>query len=360
MQPETLLKWSWMNVLTKKRWDALLARFGSLDAAMDNVSPELLKELGCREDTILGALNRLEEFDPQAYLKELEKRGVSMLDIDDEDYPAALRTIADPPVFLYWRGDLSILNQPCLGMVGSREMTEYGKRVTAEFTPAVVAAGMVTVSGLAEGIDGEVARETLAAGGKTVAVLGHGLATIFPAAHAKLADKIVQSGGLILSEYALDVRSDRYTFPARNRIIAGLSAGTVVLQATEDSGSLITAELALEYNRDVFAVPGQIFDPSYAGCHKFIASGQAKLVTSAAGVLAELGVVHVPAKEAAPFTADTPEEAAIVAALTTMPQPVDDLVVRAKLDAAVLNATLTILEIKGAAKNVGGGKWVRA
>lgn len=355
-----MLRWSWMNVLTKKRWDALVERYGSLDAAMDNVSPELLKELGCREDTILGALTRLEEFDPQAYLQELEKRGVSMLDIDDEDYPAALRTIEDPPVFLYWRGDLSILNQPCLGMVGAREMTEYGRRVTADFVPSVVAAGMVTVSGLANGIDAEVAQETLLAGGKTVAVLGHGLALISSRGSRELADRIVQAGGLVLSEYPLDGPADTFTFPARNRIIAGLCTGTVVLQAAEDSGSLITAELALEYNRDVFAVPGQIFDPAYAGCHRIIAAGHAKLVTSAAGVLTELGIVAGAAKKSAAFTPDTPEEAAIVSALTTMPQPVDDLVVRAKLDAAVLNATLTMLEIKGAAKNVGGGRWVRA
>ncbi len=362
MQVDTMLRWSWMNVLTRKRYDKLMARFGNLDVALQNLDESLLTELGCGPDTVLLTLNRNDEFDPQAYIKELEKRHLSLLDLEDPDYPSALLTIPDAPVFLYWRGDLSILNQPCLGMVGAREMNDYGRRVTDEFVPPVVAAGMVTVSGLAYGIDAEVAKETLAAGGKTVGVLGHGLAMISPRANADLADRIVAAGGLLLSEYPVDIQADKFTFPARNRIIAGLSQGVVVLQAAEGSGSLITADLALQYNRDVFAVPGPVFDPQYAGCHKIIANGQAKLVTSAADVLREIGIVGSAGIESAvaAFKSESPEEEAIVAALTSMPQPIDDLVVRAKLDAAVINATLTILEIQGVAKNVGGGKWVRA
>ncbi len=361
MQVDTMLRWSWMNVLTRKRYDKLVARFGNLDEALKNLSEDMLAGLGCGPDTVLLTLNRNDEFDPQAYIKELEKRQLSLLDLEDPDYPSALLTIPDAPVFLYWRGDLSILNQPCLGMVGAREMNDYGRRVTDEFVPPVVAAGVVTVSGLAYGIDAEVAKETLRAGGKTVGVLGHGLAMISPRANADLADQVVAAGGLLLSEYPIDIKGDVYTFPARNRIIAGLSLGTVVLQAAEKSGSLITADLALQYNRDVFAVPGPVFDPQYAGCHKIIANGQAKLVTSAADVLREIGIVGsiLPSAVAA-FSSDSPEEEAIVAVLTSMPQPIDDLVVRAKLDAAVINATLTILEIQGVAKNVGGGKWVRA
>lgn len=360
MQPETLLRWSWMNVLTKKRYDALLATYASLDTALQHVSASMLTELGCRQDSALLALTRLEEFDPQAYLQALQQRGVSVLAIDDAEYPSLLRTLPDPPVFLYWRGDLSVLNQPCIALVGSRQMGEYGKRVTDAIVPQLVAAGAVTVSGLAEGIDGQVARATLRAGGNTVAVLGHGLGSMFPKAHASLADDIVATGGAILSEYPLDTRSDKFTFPARNRIIAGLAVGTVVLQAAQDSGSLITAALALEYGRDVLAVPGDIFDPQYAGCHSIIARGQAKLVCSAEEILSEVGIVSAAAAlPSASYVAQTPEEAAILGALTTLPQPIDDLVASTKLDAAMLNATLTMLELQGAAHNVGGGKWVR-
>ncbi len=365
MHAETMLRWSWMNVLTKRRYDLLLERFKSLDAALENVNEELLRGLGCGQDTAIKALNRLEEFDPQAHLHELEKRNLSLLDIEDPDFPAKLLTIADPPVFLYWRGDLELLNQPCIALVGSREMTEYGKRVTAEIVPGIVRAGVVTVSGLAYGIDAEVAKETLAAGGKTVGVLGHGLGKIYPSANATLANEIVEQGGLLLSEFPLDAQADRFTFPARNRIIAGLSEATVVLEAAEDSGSLITADLALEYGRDVFAVPGQIFDPSYAGCHKIIAKGHARLATSSAEILQELGILTrdeavQPALALADPEFSSAQEEAVFRQLTTMPKALDEILVQAKLDAATANATLTMLELRGIVKNVGAGRWVRA
>lgn len=362
MLADTMLRWSWMNVLTKKRYDALIGRFGSLDKALEAICEELLRELGCKQDTCINVLNRLEEFDPQTYLKELQKRGISMLDIEDEDYPAQLKTIADPPVFLYWRGDLNILQQPCIALVGSREMTDYGKRVVEHFVPAMTNAGVVTVSGLAFGIDAHVAKETIGAKGRTVAVLGHGLGIIYPKANERLANQIVSEGGLLLSEFPLDISPDKFTFPARNRIIAGLSLATVVLEASEDSGSLITADLALDYGRDVFAVPGQIFDPSFAGCHKIIAKGQAKLVTTPADVLQEIGIVTSGSTDtvrAAPELTSAPEEA-VFASLTTMPKALDDIMIAAKLDAATANATLTILELRGIVKNVGAGKWVRA
>ncbi len=348
-----------MNVLTRKRYDALVERFGDLDRAIGSVDETLLRELGCREDTTLGALNRLEELDPAVYEKELQRRDLQVLSLEDDLYPALLKTIPDMPVFLYWRGDLAILRQPCVALVGARDMSDYGRRAVAEFVPPLVAAGMVTVSGLAYGVDAEVANETVRAGGKTVAVLGHGLAEIHPRENATLAKKIVEGGGLILSEYPLDAPGDKYTFPARNRIIAGVSLGTIIIQAAAKSGSFITAQLALEYNRDIFAVPGEIFDERHTGCHALIARGSAKLVTQAADVLQELGMHQPPQAQSSLFVAESEQEQAIFDTLTAMPQPLDDLVVRTKLDAAVVNATLTVLELKGNVQNVGGGRWVR-
>jgi DNA processing protein len=203
-----------------------------------------------------------------------------MIRVADDVYPTQLKTIDDPPIFLYYKGSLEITKQPCIAAIGTRTMSAYGDRVTEAFVPPLVRAGMVTVSGLAYGIDAAVAKETLLAGGNTIAVLGHGLGMISPKAHRMLADDIVTHGGLLLSEFPLDVRPDKYTFPARNRIIAGLSLGALILEATEDSGSLITADLALDYNRDVFAVPGNVFDPNYAGCHALIRKGSAQLVTT--------------------------------------------------------------------------------
>lgn len=350
-----------MNALHLKRLKALEERFGTIDASLKALTPDLLMELGLKEETALLTMNRLEEFDASAYEAELTKRHLRLIAIDEDEYPSLLKQVPDAPVFLYVRGNLKILGDPCVALVGTREMSEYGRRVVAHFIPPLVAAGIVTVSGLAYGVDAEVARETLRIGGPTVAVLGHGLGMIYPKAHAKLADEIVQAGGLLLSEFPLDTQPDQYTFPARNRIIAGLSLGTVVVEAAEGSGSLITADLALDYNRDVFAVPGQLFDPNYRGCHQLISRGQAKLITDAAEILTELGVVapKLPLGDRPSFVAGSEEEGKIFGSLSTMPQSLDDLVVKSKLDAAAANATLTILELKGVVRNVGGGQWVR-
>ena len=359
MDRRTALTWSWLNILAKKRYDALRGVYGSLDKALQAMDEELLRGLGCRQETIYIVLTRLEEFDPDAYEQELEKRSIRFLCIEDSDYPARLKEIGDPPPFLYYRGDLSILDESCIGLVGKREISPYGQRVVEEFVPPFVRAGFVTVSGLALGIDAAVAEETLRAGGKTVAVLGNGLASVFPSSNARLAEKIVKAGGLILSEFPIDTKPDKFTFPSRNRIIAGLSLGTVVLEAGEGSGALITADLALDYGREVFAVPGQIFDPNYIGCHQILSRGQAKLVISANAVLQELGVVMREAGKQTLFEPESKEEQVLWKALTTMPQPVNDLVERSGLPAATTGSTLTMMELAGVAKNMGDGRWVR-
>lgn len=359
MNAATALTWSWLNVLTKKRYDALRGKFGSLEDALQHVDQELLRALGCREETAISALNRLEEFDPDAYAAQLQTRGITLISFEEDSYPAQLKEIADPPVFLYYKGSIKILRQPCIALVGTRDMSAYGKRITETIVPELVRAGVVSVSGLAIGVDAQVARDTLASGGQTVAVLAHGLAGVYPRGNAKLAQEILAQGGALLSEFPLDIAPDKYTFVARNRIIAGLSLGTVVLEAGEGSGALITAELALEYGREVFAVPGQIFDPHYAGCNLLISRGQAKLVTVTEDILHECGIVQPETSERPAYTPQHGVEKTVYSTLTTMPQSVSDLVKQAGIEAASINAMLTLLELNGAAKNVGGGMWVR-
>lgn len=360
MDTTNALRWSWMDILTMKRYAALIDAYESLDTAMEMISEEMLRGLGMKEESVRKALNRLEEFDHDAYEQELRKRSLRLVTIEDDDYPALLRSIPDAPVFLYVRGDLSVLARPCIALVGARDMSEYGEVAVSRLVPGLVRAHTVTVSGLAVGIDAEVARETLRAGGETVAVLGHGFGMIYPKENARLADQITDGGGLILSEYPLDTEPGKYTFPARNRIIAGLSLATVVIEAAEESGSLITATLALEYGRDVMAVPGRITDEGNAGCHHLISTGQAKLINSAEDILTEVGIVaNTRARE--DFSSfDSAEEKTVYEVLTSLPTPTDDLAVKAKLDAASLNAVLTILELKGAAKKLSGGSWVRS
>lgn len=359
MQPATALLWWFLNVLTLKRYEALKAVYGDLDAALKDLSPAMLKELGLKQDAIEAAFVRLEEFDAAQYLAQMAKYGVELLTIEDEAYPSPLKESGDPPLFLSYRGNITLFHQPLIGCVGTRAMSPYGKRTVEAFIPALVRAGLTTVSGLALGIDALVAKETIRAGGRTIAVLGNGLGSIYPASNAKLAQEILESGGVIVSEFPLDMPPGKFTFPARNRIIAGLSTGTIVFEAPEASGSIITADLALEYNRDVFAVPGTIFDPNFAGCHRLISKGHARLVTRPEDVLEELGVV-TPAKSPVSAAQKNAEEQHIYSILTTMPQSVDKLIERAERSMAQVSSTLTMLELSGSAKKVGVGEWVRA
>ena len=358
MKPESTLRWWQINVLTKKRYDALLQVYGDLDIALEELSPGMLKELGLKDETVTRTIDRLRDVDVGRYLREMERHGVQLISIEDETYPANLRHIDDAPVFLSYKGNLSLVDQPLISVVGTREMTPYGKRVVETFVSAFVRSHMTTVSGLALGVDAAVAEETMRAGGKTIAVLGHGLSSVYPPAHRHLAEKILASGGLLLSEFPLEMMPDKYTFPARNRIIAGLSEGTLVCEAPDGSGSVITAELALDYNREVFAVPGQIFDEHYAGCHRLIAAGQARLVTSPEEIMLVLGII-APAKEKMHmYIPHLPTEAKVYHALTSMPQTIDHLVERTGLSAADVSVALTLIELAGAVRVMSGGQWV--
>lgn len=357
---EAALHWSYLNILTKTRYEALRETFGSLEAALKHLSPELLAGLSCRSDTIEATLVRSEEFDLGAYSRLLSSKKIEFLTIEDPEYPSRLLSITDPPPFLYYKGDLSVLEQPCIALVGTREMSLYGKRIVQEFVPDFVRAGVVTVSGLALGIDGQVALETLKAGGKTVAALGSGLACIAPQRHTKLAQEIVDPGGLLISEFPLDAFPTQFSYPARNRIIAGLSLATVVLEAPKKSGALMTAQFALDESRDVFAVPGQVFDENYEGCHALIRSG-AGLARSAADVIEPLGIIASSEMQATKKEfSGSPEEQSVYGVLTTMPQNVDDLVQKSCIAAHAVNSALTMMELQGVARNVGSGQWVRA
>ncbi len=361
MKPETALLWWYLNILpNRKRYDMLVELFGSLDEATRNMTSPLLRELGCRGETILDIFRKKEEFDAGRYADEMARKNIALVSIEDELYPEQLKAIDDAPVFMSYHGDMSLLGQPLIALVGTRNMSPYGKRVAGMLVPDLVRSGVVTVSGLALGIDAEVARETMRAGGKTVAVLGGGLGAIYPKTNELLAGEIVANGGLLLSEFPLHMTPERFTFPSRNRIIAGLSLGTVVLEAAEKSGAIITAELALDYNRSVFAVPGSVFDPNCAGCHMLISKGEARLVSSARDVLVELGIMASDRAEPISFLPGSPEEEALWKALTAMPLAMDDLVERCGLPVSAVSTALTVMELQGVAKNIGGGKWVRA
>jgi len=356
MSRQSALFWSWLNVLNRERYEALLEVYGSFGDATKHLGEELLRGLGCRQDAVERTLGRMDEWNPGAYEAEMERLNVRFLQWGEEEYPKLLAQVPDAPPFLYARGDLSLLGRPCVALVGTRDSTQYGESVASMFAAACARAGVVTVSGLAEGIDAVIAEEALRENGKTVAVLGHGLSMTYPAKHRKLAERIAESG-LLLSEFPMNQEPEQWTFPSRNRIIAGLSLATVVLEAPVGSGALITADLALDYNRDVFAVPGRITDPTFEGSHRLLATSRAKAAVSPADMLAEIGVILPEATEEIP--PDDPDERRVWDVLTSMPMPVDTVAEATGMSVAQVQAVLTILELQNRARRVGGDAWVR-
>jgi len=263
----------------------------------------------------------------------------------ERGYPTLLARIPDPPPSLWIRGDADpgVLAEPAVAIVGARACSGYGRTVARMLASGTAAAGAVVVSGLARGIDGEAHRGALAAPGRTVAVLGCGVDRDYPAAHAELAHAIVAGGGLVVSEYAPGVEPAPWRFPARNRIIAGLAAATVVVEARERSGALITADFALEDGREVLAVPGEVTSALSAGTNALLRQG-ATPATSAADVLEALGLETRPVAAEEP---DDPTSVAILAALAAGSTTADGLVRATGLAAGDVATALTLLELAG-------------
>jgi len=225
-------------------------------------------------------------------IKMAEKSGINFLPWWDDSYPILLREIYQPPPLLCFRGDIDILKGKCLAMVGTRRMTSYGRLVIKRLVPAAVSGDWVVVSGLAYGVDGLVHRETIKAGGLTVAVIGGSLDKVYPAGHAGLAEEIIRSGGLLISEQVWKILPEPWHFPLRNRIISGLCQKILVVEAPSKSGAKITARLGLEQNRQVMAIPGQIFNVSSAGCNELIKEGAMPIISDD-DWLVEMGISEV-------------------------------------------------------------------
>jgi DNA processing protein len=283
----------------------------------------------------------------------------SLVALDDADYPRPLLEIGDPPPAFYCLGHRALLARPMLAIVGSRNATPQGCADATAFAVAIAGVGLTVVSGLALGIDAAAHRGALGGDGSTVAVVGTGLDRVYPARNRDLARAIAERGALI-SEFALGTPAQRANFPRRNRLISGLARGVLVVEATLSSGSLITARLAGEQGREVFALPGSIHSPFSKGCHRLIRDG-AKLVETAQDILDEL---RLPLEAAALPRASRdavvdPVGRAVLAALAGAPATVDTLVERTGLAAGTLVAALTALELEGRVAPVAGGRWQR-
>ena len=266
----------------------LLERFGSAEAVFGATRAEL-ESLRLRPEAVESI--RAREFFDKA-TEEIERArliGVDILLLDDGVYPALLREIFDPPITLYVKGAWSeCLEKPCVAMVGSRRCSTYGQNVATQLARDLAQRGVTIISGLARGIDAAAHRGALEAKGRTVAVMGTGLDQVYPRDHKKLVDEILGQGGALVSEFPLETPPAPQNFPYRNRVISGLSLGVVLVEAAENSGSLITARLAMEQNREVFAVPGNITSRNSFGTNYLIKGAGAKLVQQWQDVVAEL------------------------------------------------------------------------
>ncbi len=287
--------------------------------------------------------------------RELAEAGVQTSSINDSDYPKLLKEISDPPAIIFYRGKLPDNSLPILSVVGTRRCTAYGRKVTEDLVKELAAAGVAIVSGLALGIDGIAHAAALEAGGKTFAVLGSGVdrSTVSPLSHLGLADEIVAKGGGIISEYPPGFKPTPYSFPARNRIIAGLSMATLITEAPLESGALITAARCLDYNREVLVVPHPINSLLGAGGNEFLRKGAA-LVTSAADIL---GLLHLDSLKTQTFSRPAPEndiEEKIFAAISAGPKHIDEIIKITKIPASSLTGALTLLELKAKIQNLGG------
>jgi DNA processing protein len=365
---------AWLTLLqaaqqiTTRFWLDALKRYGSVEAVIAE-APRLLKkhELGADARAKLAAPDEPIIDRWRAWLAGGER---ALITFGSPEYPKRLAEIPDAPLALWVEGrKRELLAVPQLAIVGSRNPTADGRDLAEQFARYLAERGLTITSGLATGIDGASHRGAVDALGSTVAVLGGGLDRIFPREHTRLAADIARHG-LLVSEYAPGVEPQKLFFPQRNRIIAGLSLGTLVVEATRRSGSLITAKFALDYGREVFAIPGSIHNPLARGCHYLIRQG-AKLVEEAGDVLIELkavleaeGLEVVPAATE-PKTADSarvtidPSYEKLLNALGFSPTPIAELITRTGLTTAELSSMLLMLELEGFVEALPGSRYSR-
>lgn len=349
---------------------ALLSHFGSAAAVARAGSGALCEVLGVGRKTADAILAARGEVDPDVELAICQQYETRLVGREMPEYPSLLQQIADPPPLLYCRGTLEPVDDVAIALVGARRSTPYGLRIAEKLARSLARAGVTVVSGLARGIDAAAHRGALKAGGRTIAVTANGLAKIYPPEHVELADQIAASGA-ILSEMPMRQGPLAGLFPQRNRLIAGLCMGVVVVEAAPRSGSLLTAKHAMEQGREVFAVPGPIDSLCSRGCHQLIRDG-AKLVETVEDILEELRD-EVRSKLVALSTAERPsdsparatpralsaQELAILGHLDDLPKPADELIARTGLTASQVMATLSVLEVRRLVRRMPGNCFVR-
>jgi DNA processing protein len=326
--------------------------FGSIEKAW-NAGLDEFKKAGLDDSTINSIAQWRPKISPDIETVKLEKYYIKAFNYHDKDYPARLKEIHDFPPVIYIRGEILDVDEYCLAVVGTRNPSVYGRQLAEEIVSELAHSKITIISGLAKGIDTIAHQSALNAGGRTIAVMGGGLDSVYPAENANLARSILKSGALV-SEYAPGTKPRPENFPRRNRIMSGLCLGVLVIEAGETSGSLITAHMAFEQDREVFAIPGSVLSPASIGTNKLIMEGTARLVRNAADILQELNLTavaeQIEVKEVVPAS-DT--EAVILKQLGAEPRHIDEISRASGLPVSVTSSTLAMMELKGMVKQIG-------
>ncbi|MCB2183465.1 MAG: DNA-processing protein DprA [Desulfobulbaceae bacterium] len=342
-------------------WQKLIDVYADPAVVLNTDPAKIRKQVRGVNDKVIAALDKdaLRKA-AEEELNRAEKQGIGILSQQDEAYPELLRTIYDPPILLYVKGNPSLLRSPCIGMVGARAASVYGQRIAGDLAKRLSLRGMTVVSGLALGIDAAAHKGALNGSRATIGVLGCGLDIIYPRQNSSLYEEI-EGCGAIVSEYRLGSQPEAFRFPARNRIISGLSLGVVVVEAAKRSGSLITAGLALDQGREVFAIPGRIDSCKSEGTHRLLQEG-AKLVHTVEDILEELPY-NVPADNTSSLPKGkaevqlTEEEEKLFTFLDVYPQTIDEITIRSGIMVQKVNELLLLLELKGVVESIAGGKY---
>ena len=367
----------------RARMALMEGHFGSLGEAWRAGLADL-RRAGLNAPTARQIVKARGEIDPDDEMERVVGAGVRALTWHDDDYPPRLKQIYDKPPLLYVKGEILPRDERSVAVVGTRRPSAYGRETARKLTSEIAAGGVTIVSGLARGVDGVAHNAALDAGARTIAVLGSGVDVIYPREHAALAERI-QDNGAIVSEHPVGARPDAQNFPRRNRIISGVTLGTLVVEAPEGSGALLTARHALEQNREVFAVPGSILSASSRGANFLIRDSAAKLVTQGADVMVELNLtvverqmklgradyaltpspMHLSAPEPAAqvdlsaFFPEDEAESAVLRYVTFDPIHIDEITRNSALAASTVSGALTMMELRGLVRQVGGMNYVR-
>ena len=344
----------------------LLGHFGDAPAILRASKAALLQVRGIGEDTAESISKWESTVDLSGELQRVRDYGCRVVMHDDEEYPALLRQIYDPPIVLYVKGALTARDKNPIAIVGSRQVTSYGLETARRFAYQLAYVGVTVVSGGARGIDTAAHQGALAAKGRTIAVLGTGINLVFPAENAELFERIAANGAVI-TQFPFNRPADKQSFPIRNRIVAGMTLGTVVVEANLTSGALITANMAVENGRQVFAVPGRIDSPRSKGCHDLIKKG-AKLCESAEDILSEFEYLF-PASNRPASPADTGvlpaltlpenEQKAYDAIAPSDESSIDEIIQRSGLPSSAISVALLSLEMKRMIKQLPGKIFAR-